>query len=68
MTAAARPAGQPVSFLTVGEVASQLRVSKMTVYRAIHMRELSAVRVGRSFRVPEHAVTDWLAQGTGSGS
>jgi excisionase family DNA binding protein len=37
-----------------------MRVSKMTVYRLVHTGELSAVRVGRSFRVPEHAVNDYL--------
>ena len=45
-----------VQFLTVAEVAAMMRVSKMTVYRLVHSGELTAVRVGRSFRVPEHAV------------
>jgi len=47
-------------FLTVAEVASMMRVSKMTVYRLVHSGELPAVRVGRSFRVPEAAVDDYL--------
>ncbi|WP_280405352.1 helix-turn-helix domain-containing protein, partial [Nocardia brasiliensis] len=33
-------------FLTVAEVASLMRVSKMTVYRLVHSGELPAVRVG----------------------
>ena len=49
-----------VRFLTVAEVASLMRVSKMTVYRLVHHGELPAVRVGRSFRVPEQAVHDYL--------
>ncbi|MEP6598719.1 MAG: helix-turn-helix domain-containing protein [Actinomycetota bacterium] len=49
-----------VRFLTVAEVASVMRVSKMTVYRLVHSGELPAVRVGRSFRVPEQAVHDYL--------
>lgn len=49
-----------VRFLTVAEVAELMRVSKMTVYRLVHSGELVAVRVGRSFRVPEHAVHDYL--------
>ena len=63
---AARDAGagdaQPprAQFLTVAEVASLMRVSKMTVYRLVHNGELPAVRVGRSFRVPERAVHDYL--------
>ena len=49
-----------VKFLTVAEVAQVMRVSKMTVYRLVHSGELPAVRVGRSFRVPEQAVQDYL--------
>ena len=49
-----------VRFLTVAEVAAVMRVSKMTVYRLVHAGELPAVRVGRSFRVPEQAVHDYL--------
>ena len=49
-----------VKFLTVAEVATQMRVSKMTVYRLVHGGDLEAVRVGRSFRVPEHAVEEYL--------
>ena len=37
-----------------------MRVSKMTVYRMVHGGDLPAVRVGRSFRVPEKAVHDYL--------
>ena len=51
-----------VRFLTVAEVADLMRVSKMTVYRLVHAGELSAVRVGRSFRVPEHAVHAYLRE------
>lgn len=47
-------------FLTVAEVAAMMRVSKMTVYRLVHSGELTAMRVGRSFRVPEKAVHDYL--------
>ena len=55
-----RPAPRAVSFLTVTEVAAIMRVSKMTVYRLVHGGELAALRVGRSFRVPEPAVRDYL--------
>lgn len=47
-------------FLTIAEVASMMRVSKMTVYRLVHNGELPAVRVGRSFRVPESDVDEYL--------
>ncbi|WP_370894296.1 helix-turn-helix domain-containing protein [Janibacter sp. GXQ6167] len=51
-----------VRFLTVAEVAAIMRVSKMTVYRMVHSGELPAVRVGRSFRVPQDAVDKYLGQ------
>ena len=47
-------------FLTVAEVADIMRVSKMTVYRLVHAGDLPAVRVGRSFRVNERAVSEYL--------
>jgi excisionase family DNA binding protein len=47
-------------FLTVAEVATTMRVSKMTVYRLLHSGELPAVRVGRSFRVVEGDVNEYL--------
>jgi excisionase family DNA binding protein len=49
-----------MTFMTVAEVAAVMRVSKMTVYRLVHSGELPSVRVGRSFRVPEKAVTAYL--------
>lgn len=47
-------------FLTVGEVARLMRVSKMTVYRLIKAGELPAVRVGRSYRIREEDVGRFL--------
>ncbi len=49
-----------VRFLTVAEVAAVMRVSRMTVYRLVHAGTLPAVQVGRSFRIPEQAVQDYL--------
>jgi excisionase family DNA binding protein len=54
------PSVGQVQFLTVAEVATLMRVSKMTVYRLVHSGELPAVRVGKSFRVPETAVHEYL--------
>jgi excisionase family DNA binding protein len=61
MSSSERPLSE-VRFLTVAEVAAAMRVSKMTVYRLVHSGELPAVRVGRSFRVPEHVVHDYLRE------
>ncbi len=56
-----RPESLPdPKFLTIAEVATMMRVSKMTVYRLVHGGDLPAVRVGRSFRVTEDDVNDYL--------
>jgi excisionase family DNA binding protein len=58
---ATNPGDLPDSkFLTVAEVAAMMRVSKMTVYRLVHGGDLPAVRVGRSFRVLEKDVDEYL--------
>jgi excisionase family DNA binding protein len=49
-----------VRFLTVAEVAELMRVSKMTVYRLVHSGQMPAVQFGRSYRVPESAVEQYL--------
>jgi excisionase family DNA binding protein len=51
---------EEVLLLTVAEVASIMRVSKMTVYRMVHSGVLPAVRVGRSYRVPERSVHEYV--------
>lgn len=59
----AQEADRPLIFvkeLTVAEVATMMHVSKMTVYRLVHSGELPVTRVGRSFRIPERAVLDYL--------
>ncbi len=57
-----QPTGAGLNLFTVAEVATLLRVSKMSVYRLIHSGELEAVRFGRSFRVPNSAVDAYLRQ------
>jgi len=49
------------SFLTAAEVAALMRVSTMTVYRLIKAGDLAAVRVGRSYRISEGDVDQYLA-------
>ncbi len=49
-----------VRYLTVAEVAETMRLSKMTVYRLTKSGELPAVRVGRSYRVPQDALDAYL--------
>ncbi|CAN5536311.1 helix-turn-helix domain-containing protein [soil metagenome] len=47
-------------FLTVAEVARELRVSTMTVYRLIKAEQLPATRVGKSLRIREDDVERFL--------
>lgn len=54
------PQQQGPAFVTVAEVADLMRVSKMTVYRMIHSGDIPAVRVGKSFRVPQTAVQQMI--------
>jgi excisionase family DNA binding protein len=46
--------------LTPNEVAEQLRVSTMTVYRLIKAGDLRAARIGKSFRISEDDVDRYL--------
>lgn len=48
--------------LTVAEVASLLRVSTMTVYRLIKAGSLPSIRIGKSYRVREDDVDQYLAR------
>lgn len=49
-----------VRLLTVAEVAAIMRLSKMTVYRMVNSGVLPALKVGRSVRIPEYVVDDYL--------
>jgi excisionase family DNA binding protein len=57
-----KPTPDEITFLTVAEVASIMSLSKLTVYRLVHSGHLPAIRVGRSFRVPEPAVYEYLRE------
>lgn len=46
--------------LTANEVAEQLRVSTMTVYRLVRRGELPAVRVGRNYRIRQRDLAAYL--------
>ena len=48
-------------FMTVSEVADLMRVSSMTVYRLIKAGEIRAARVGKSYRIRESDVDQYLA-------
>ncbi len=57
------PGGLPSGRLyTVAEVAQLMRLSRMSVYRLIHGGQLEAVQFGRSFRVTETALNEYLSR------
>ena len=49
-----------VKFLTIYELAVMMRISKMSAYRLVRTGELEAIRVGRSYRIPEQAVISYM--------
>lgn len=51
---------RPLRLLTVPEIAGLLRVSKMTVYRLIQSGELSAYKIGGSYRVNDVVLAEYL--------
>lgn len=55
-----RDFGEPL--LTVGEVAQTMRVSNMTVYRLIKSGQLSAIRVGKNYRIRRSDVEKYLTE------
>ncbi len=57
-----RDLGEPL--LTVGEVATLMRVSNMTVYRLIKAGQLSAIRVGKNYRIRRSDVDRYLTDRT----
>lgn len=56
------PRPVPPRFLTVQEIAKNLRVSKMTVYRLVETGELDHVRIGRSIRIPVVGLQRYLEE------
>lgn len=47
-----------MTWVSAQEVASELGVSKMTVYRLIWAGELPAIQVGRSYRIRERVLAE----------
>ena len=55
-----RPPRVQEKHLTVTEIAAELSISKMTIYRLIERGDLGAKRIGRSLRVPESELNRYL--------
>jgi excisionase family DNA binding protein len=50
--------------LKVREAAAILRVGRNQLYEAVARRELRAIRIGRTIRIPKQALLDLLATGS----
>lgn len=61
MTPRYSPIADPAAWLTIPEVASRLRVSRMTAYRLVHAGTLPAHRIGRGFRIHPDDLAAYLA-------
>lgn len=55
-------------WLTAAEIAAELKVHVMTVYRLIHGGRLGAVKVGRSYRVKKSEFDSYLKEARTGGS
>lgn len=51
------------ALLTVAEVAAELRVSTMTVYRLVNSGEVAAFRIGKNYRIKRGDLDAYLHAG-----
>jgi putative molybdopterin biosynthesis protein len=56
-----------VELLRVEEAADLLRIGRTKVYELIAREELPVIRLGRSVRVPQRGLQDWIAARTTGG-
>lgn len=49
-----------MNFLKVNEIAKDLRVTRNTVIALIKKGEISAIKVGDQYRVPEENYVKWI--------
>jgi excisionase family DNA binding protein len=50
--------------LRIDDVARQLQISRSMAYLLVQRRQLPAIRLGRSVRVPQDALVNWVRQET----
>jgi excisionase family DNA binding protein len=52
-------------YITVAEIATEIRVSRMTVYRLVRDGYIKSTRVGRSFRIETADFRAYMDKNTG---
>lgn len=48
--------------VTIKELADFLKISEITIRRAIDSGDLKALKIGKSWRIEKEAVTKWLKE------
>lgn len=51
-------------YLSVSQVASEMNISKMTIYRLVDAGDIPALRVGRSVRILEEDLAEYIIRNT----
>ena len=51
-------------YLSVSQVASEMNISKMTIYRLVDAGDIPALRVGRSVRILEQDLAEYIIRNT----
>lgn len=54
-------------FFTTSELADKLKMNVQVITRKVQAGEIMAYKVGKDWRVPEHAVHEWLEQHSNQG-
>lgn len=45
-------------YLTLDEVAQKLKISRVTVYRMVHRKEIPAIKLGKAWRVSSNKIAE----------
>lgn len=53
-----------IEYVTVEELAKNLKVSARTIQRIIHRKQIPAIRIGRQWRFRKEWVDEWLENNT----
>jgi excisionase family DNA binding protein len=53
-----------IEYITVEELAKNLKVSARTIQRIIHRKQIPAIRIGRQWRFRKEWVDEWLEHNT----
>lgn len=53
-----------IEYVTVDELAKNLKVSARTIQRIIHRKQIPAIRIGRQWRFRKEWVDEWLENNT----